>query len=179
MTQVQIVYILHLISYIAIGIAIASVPFLIYNWVDYTAAKKREEDSSGIFVAVFPIKSVGFFIGPVITGIICGAIITYIGTNSTFDFLNSLSGQYSVKVNDTKAENPEQLVAELKRVGHISAHHSHPTKIIRIEIESSKGRMLLHLRRDSDTPREYWVFNPAFDDMNEIGRLNTTVLDQY
>ena len=162
-----------------IAVAIASIPFLVYSQIKYTAAKKIERDSGGVFPAVFPVKSFGVFLGSIFIGILCVTIVIYFATDTSLKFLNSLSGQYSVKINNVVVENPGEVVAELKKVGHIMAHHSHPTTTVRVEIEGSNGHLVLHLRRDSDTPDEYWVFNPAFDDMNEIGRITTPIFDQY
>lgn len=174
-----LVYILHLISYAAIGIAIADAPFLLYYWIQYTAAKRTETASAGVIPAVFPRKSVGVFVGAVLTGIICGALITYFGRDASLDFLNSLPDDYTVTINETNPGNPKQVVAELKKVGNIMAQHSHPTNMIRVEIHSSNGDLILDLGRDSDDSNEYWVFNPSFDKMNEIGRIRTPIFSNY
>jgi len=84
-----------------------------------------------------------------------------------------------VLVDGKPAANSRAILDALKAVRPVGAHHSHPIKVLQIEIRAPAGSMSLSLGRDSQFPREYWVlYNPQFTDAG-IGRIETSELDAY
>ena len=85
----------------------------------------------------------------------------------------------SVAVRGAPLANGVQLVADLRNLGPVLAHHSHPTTAYVVTIQSARGPLVLVLGRDSDHPREYWVFYGGFYSTknNEVGRVFTSALD--
>jgi hypothetical protein len=59
----------------------------------------------------------------------------------------------------------------------VSAHHSHPTEKIVIEIIAQHKTYNFELRRDSKIENEYWVYHS--DKSREIGRIRTRIFGSY
>jgi hypothetical protein len=95
--------------------------------------------------------------------------------------LESLKSPTSVLVDGKAPPNEDEIIAELKKLAPLRAHHSHPTRQISVEISSGSDRLVLSLGRDSGNPREYWVFDPnhRITRSNEVGRIVTTAFDSY
>jgi hypothetical protein len=74
-----------------------------------------------------------------------------------------------------------QALAALESMRQVVGHHSHPTNEILVELWSGRDKLPLVLGRDSDFPREYWVFFPRYrsSHSNEIGRITTPAFDGY
>ena len=85
-----------------------------------------------------------------------------------------------VSVNGQPAKNSEEILNTLRGLSDLPAHHSSPTKRIRVDIHGTR-HITLELGRDSTNPREYWVFDPRhrITRNNEIGRIITPLFDAY
>jgi len=96
-------------------------------------------------------------------------------------FLQKLSGNYIVYINQQPVDDSDRIISALKQIAPYWAHHSHPTKRIRVDIRSDTSDLTLELGRDSDNPQEYWVFysESGVTSNNEIGRITTPVFDGY
>lgn len=55
------------------------------------------------------------------------------------------------------------IVSAWKELAPYWAHHSHPTKRIRVDIRTDVRDLRLELGRDSENLQEYWVFYPELD----------------
>lgn len=170
---------LNVICYSAVVAAIIALPFLLVNWVIYMKAQPVNR-----LVAVrsgFPTKSVRFFLISCLIGIVAGTIITTYARHDALKFIQSLSGNYTVYVNEQQVPDPDKIISALKELAPYWAHHSHPTKRIRVVIRTDVRELRLELGRDSGKPQEYWVFSPELDasGQNEIGRITTAAFDEY
>lgn len=59
-------------------------------------------------------------------------------------------------------------------------HHSRPDKKLNIELgNDSSNKFHILLRRDSDDPREYWVYFPQYNFKEEVGKLLTDSFKEY
>ena len=173
--------ILNLLFYLISIIPFIALPFLLVNWIRYM--KARSENRSR-FVPVppkLPTKSVLFFVVPIIVAITIAEIMTSRSRIEALNFLRDLPGHSKVYVNSQPARDPDAIVSVLKTTSTRLGHHSSPTKMIRVDIESEKGHLTLELGRDSGYAQEYWVFYPkyAVTSNNEIGRVTTPVFDEY
>jgi hypothetical protein len=94
--------------------------------------------------------------------------------------LESASRGAPVSINGQQVQNGDEVLIVLKGLRDLPAHHSHPVKRITVEV-SEHGHLLLWLGRDSDDPREYWVYYPRhlITRNNEIGRIITPLFDAY
>ena len=128
-----------------------------------------------------PLKSVLFFVAPIVIAIAIAEIVAERSRVEALNFLRDVSGKYKVYVNSQMAGNPDGIVSALKTTAPELAHHSHPTKMIRVDIETDKGVLTLQLGRDSGYAQEYWVFYPKYriTSNNEIGRVTTSAFDDY
>ena len=128
-----------------------------------------------------PLKSVLFFVAPIVIAIAVAEIVAERSRVEALNFLRDVSGKYKVYVNSQMAGNPDGIVSALKTTAPELAHHSHPTKMIRVDIETDKGVLTLQLGRDSGYAQEYWVFYPKYriTSNNEIGRVTTSAFDDY
>jgi hypothetical protein len=95
--------------------------------------------------------------------------------------LDALGETYQISINATPAPNPKEVLSAFRALRWLSAHHSSPTKRINVEIADGSHHIVLSLARDSNNPREYWVFYPKYyiTRHNKIGRIVTPVFDNY
>lgn len=170
---------LSIIGYLSFLAALVALPFLIVNWVVYM--KRRQASGPASPKPAFPRKSVGFFLVSCVTTIIVGGVITTYARREALNFIQRLPENYTVYVNEEQVRNSHKLISALKQIEPYWAHHSHPTKRIRILIRTDEGDLRLELGRDSDNPQEYWVFSLEHEvsSNNEIGRITTAAFDEY
>jgi hypothetical protein len=173
---------LNLIFYLVSAIPFVALPFLLVNWAKYMKARSENRSSFDPLPAKFPVRSVIFFAAPILLAIAIAGVMSSRSRLQALGFLRDLTGTYKVYVNSKPAHDPERVVSALKQVAPAPVgHHSHPTKMIRVDIQGETESLTLELGRDSSDPREYWVFNPTYrvTSNNEIGRVITTAFDDY
>ena len=172
--------ILNILFYVLSGTAIIALPFMVVNHVKYVKVSAANRSRIVPLPAKFPVKSVMFFVGPIILAIIIAQIVTSYGRYEVLSFLRELSGDYKIYVNAKPSHQPQKIAAALKEVAPQWGHHSHPTKMIPVEIQSDNGSLTLELGRDSGYAQEYWVFYPKYGitSNNEIGRVTTSVFNE-
>lgn len=173
--------ILNALFYVVGTATIIALPFLLVNWFRYMKVLGANRSRIVPLSAKLPVKSLIFFVGSIIVAIAISEIMTSYCRADTLDFLRDLSGNYNVYVDSQPAHEPAKVVAALKEVAPQLGHHSHPTEMIRVDIQSDKGNLTLELGRDSGNAQEYWVFYPRYGVTanNEIGRVTTPVFDKY
>ena len=73
-------------------------------------------------------------------------------------FLSSLRRleNIKIKINDEFHPNKNEIIYELLKTRNLSAHHSHPTDKIKIEIITNKDIIKIELGRDSENKNEYY-----------------------
>jgi hypothetical protein len=160
--------------------ALLALPVLVVNWLSYVVKKARARRSASVSYK-FPIKSVLLFSVPVLTGLCVGDLSIFTGRVEVMRAIDSLTNNAGVSINGKFIENPKAILSVIKTVHWVFPHHSHPTKRIDVEIFDQSRHLLLSLARDSDNPREYWVFYPKYyiTRSNEIGRVVTPAFDAY
>jgi hypothetical protein len=84
-----------------------------------------------------------------------------------------------VEINGVEAKDSAGLVDALRRMRHVNDHHTHPTALYDVSLETSNGPVVLRLRRDSFDEHDYWVFYSGFHstENNAIGHVVTPALD--
>ena len=95
--------------------------------------------------------------------------------------LKSAADDSVISVDGRPSANSRELLAVLRGVDRLPAHHSNPTKEIVIDVADRPSHLVLSVARDSGDPREYWVFYPKYfiTHSNNIGRIKTPLLDAY
>ena len=178
---INLVKLLNLLFYSVSIIPFIALPFLVVNWVRYMNARAENRSRFVPVPVKFPVKSVLSFAGPIIIAMAIAEIMASRSRAEALSFLRDLSGNYKVYVNSQQGHDPDGIVSALKATAPQLAHHSHPTKMIRVDIETDKGNLTLELGRDSGYAREYWVFYPKYrvTSNNEIGRVTTPCFDEY
>jgi len=85
----------------------------------------------------------------------------------------------AMTVNGTQVDKADDLIAALRNMHDTMAHHSHPTTGYRLSLKTSRGPLVLRVRRDSQEPHEYWVFYEDFysTTSNDVGHIFTDALD--
>ena len=172
---------LNTLFYLVSVIPFVALPFLFVNWAQYMKARAENRSRRVPLPAKAPLKSVLFFVVPIIVAIAIAEIVAARSRVEALTYLRNMSGNYRVFVNSQPANNPDAIIAALKTTGSRMAHHSSPTKMIHVDIQSDRGDLSLQLSRDSGYGQEYWVFYPKYriTSNNEIGRITTAVFDQY
>jgi hypothetical protein len=167
-------------SYCFAVLSIVAFGFLIANFVPYWAKRRGHQLSSANSGPGFPIKSAGIFVGAVLLTMFVVSTLTSLSRQDVLEFVND-SRELKVYVNSQPAANSEEIIAAVKTLQSMAAHHSHPTKRIRIEFHSEKGVVTIECGRDSANAQEYWVFYPKYSMTSdtEIGRITTAALDAY
>lgn len=173
-------YFLSLSVYLLAALSIIAFCFLIVNFLPYWAKRRVNRFPNENLGPGFPIKSAGFFVGAVLLTCLVVVIVTSNSREEVLAFVTE-SHDLQVYVNNQPARNPDEIIAAVKTLQSMAAHHSHPTKTIRLDLHSDKGVITIECRRDSANAQEYWVFYPKYTmtSDNEIGRIKTAALDSY
>jgi hypothetical protein len=173
--------ILNTLFYLVSVIPFIALPFLFVNWARYMKAQAENKSRRVPVPAKVPLKSVLFFAVPIIVAITIAEFVAARSRMEALTFLSNVSGNYRVYVNAQAAKNPGAIIAALKTTGSRMAHHSSPTRMIRVDIQSDRGDLSLQLGRDSSYAQEYWVFYPKYriTSNNEIGKVVTAAFDEY
>jgi hypothetical protein len=132
-------------------------------------------------IRVLAITSIAAFVLPTLLIFILSFPFISIVRRELKSYLRELSPKASVIVNGEQVKNPHLIIEELKKLKSFWAHHSHPEHYFRLEISDVNDGLTLYTARDSNRPNEYWIFYPGFDYSysNEIGRITTSVFDDY
>jgi len=98
-------------------------------------------------------------------------------------FIGDAAGDEPIlRINGEIIQQPAAYLSELAALRWYAPHHSHPERErIQLEIMRRHKSIALELGRDSQRQDEYWVFYPKYTITtdNEIGRIRTTVFDEY
>jgi hypothetical protein len=131
------------------------------------------------FATRWTLPKVVFGVGVIATLIVAGSSKS-IAQFQVLQLLESEPADTPIFVDGRQVQNGGEILTELKRLGDLPAHHSQPVKTITVEV-AGRSHLTLWLRRDSNEPREYWVFDPShlITRNNEIGRIVTPVFDAY
>jgi hypothetical protein len=150
-------------------------PWLLINFFRF----RRAYRTLSAPLARFPIISVSLFLVPILFISFAGSILAIHERNRVLQFLDNPGTDETVMVDGIRSNNNSEVLAALKNLAPLAAHHSHPTETLVVDIRSSRGEIHLKLGRDSGNKEEYWVFSPTywFTTRNEIGRLQTQVFD--
>lgn len=143
--------------------------------------RRKEKRRMTIFWKILPFLSAALFVIPILLIFILGGFMQRVVRNEVKSFLRNVSPNVTAKVNGQPARDPNMIIAELSKVAPLAAHHSHTTKRIRVEITDNNNGLVVELRRDSSRDQEYWVFYLGYGNtfVNEIGRINTNIFDDY
>jgi hypothetical protein len=166
--------------YVCGAIAVAALPFMLVNTVraTYKAPLRPTELQRWEYM---PLKSMTLFGGSIILCMLISTVVSAIAQRDALTFLASLTGPHSLTVDGRAMVEEGTIVSDLKAVHYTIGHHSHPTKMLRISIQSEGKALELNLGRDSGRPQEYWVYvaSDRFRAGNDIGRIVTSALDGY
>ena len=97
-----------------------------------------------------------------LVGLAAASTSTGIGHDEVLRKLDSLKPNCRVSINGKTVLNSQEVISILKTLDWVPAHHSHPTTRITVDITDHAPRLVFSLGRDSDDPREYWVFWPKY-----------------
>jgi len=98
--------------------------------------------------------------------------------------LNVLKPPYRVQLNGRDTTEPAAIVAALRAVTTVPAHHSGPDRPFLLDISDRQYNVLVTLAEDSQRPDEFWVFrtppksSPASLGQ-EVGRITDPNLRRY
>ena len=169
-----------LLFYCAGAVAILALPILIVNCIRYARAAASVPRAERW--ADFPIKTVGFFVVPILIVIAIASIVVPRAREEVLGFLNELSGTYAVSINDRPASDPAMIVTVLKGMYPSPEDRSSPSvERIRVAISGSRGTLNLELARTRGNHQDYRVYYPKSPVTagNEIGRIRTGAFDNY
>lgn len=167
---------------VAFATTMISLPFLLVNWFRYVRQVQADHSMRPDWAkGTIPAKSIMAFVLSIGIGMSAASISTDEACRRVMDFLGSASAIDAISINGKAFSTPHVLLQELRTLHQIPAHHTHPVGNIAIQVSTGTQCLELSLGRDSSNPREYWVFYPKYNvtAKNEIGRIQTSVLDGY
>jgi hypothetical protein len=102
--------------------------------------------------------------------------------NAREQLLAAVNRSIRVRFEGRTLDRSTAILAVLKSLHHVAAHHTGPTNPLRLELLARDTIIAITLARDSDTPGEYWVYTPGQNWHNdplgqEAGRINNPSLD--
>lgn len=105
-----------------------------------------------------------------------------IGRERVREFVKSMSRDAHVLVDGEYFldDRARALLEPLAGLESVPAHHSHPEEAFHVLLLDGDRHMELELCRDSERPREYWVYilnAGRHRELNDVGRITTDVLD--
>jgi len=107
-------------------LAVIAAPFFLLGWSNYLSRRPEQ--------GVFPIKSVLFFVVPLLIAALAYGSSTLIAQCEVAEFLHSASSQYTVSIDGLIVQKPDQILETLRGFGDLPAHHSSRGRILQIDI---------------------------------------------
>src|SRR5437868_13388045 len=120
---------LNIAAYFFFAISFLAIPIMLVSLFRYRKLSKEQKDS-GAFKSF--LIGIGSFVIPLMLSMILSMRVQSMGLQEVSDYFNSLDKPYTIKVNGTPVTNEEEVVMALKSTGPKMAHHSHPTKMIKV-----------------------------------------------
>jgi hypothetical protein len=175
-----------LLDVIAVGLflwTLIALPVFLLNWFlyIYRCYGRKWRPSSLRSRNKAPMKSTRAFLIPIATFLAVCELSTSTARQQVRHRINSLGPGSTVSVNGAVVQNPSDVLDALNDLRWERGHHSHPTKKIGVVISDQSGHVVLTLARDSENPKEYWVFLPKYwiTSKSEVGRIKTSAFDNY
>jgi hypothetical protein len=149
-----------------------------WSWLRYRYQSTRGRSSP--LPRLFPRITVISFVALVFLMSATASVVEMAAKSEMKPYLNDVEN-VQVSINGAVVPDPAPVLDALRSMTSVMAHHSHPTRRLHVVIRSEEGSVALDLDRDSQRPREYWVFYPAYRTtaVNEIGRVTSSVFDSY
>lgn len=172
---------LDLIARASVITALLSAPFFLFSCIPYFASRHRGPAST--------LASLSFsvFMSSVVFGLFAGWAATSIARGVVKEKLRAASDRCDISIDGEPTQNRREILEVLRTMHWSPGHHSHPTtdinrtNAINIDVSCDPERIMLRLARDSEDPREYWVFVPKYwiTSTSEVGRIKTSLFDSY
>jgi hypothetical protein len=166
----------------ALAATFLAVPAFMVNLVRFFTTRSKPARFASRSIAAFPIKSAALLVLSTAAVFASGAGAISTSRREVLAFLQQPPTRLRVHVNGAAIENSEPIILCLRSIANSPAHHSHATTVITIDIYDAAGRTLsLELGRDSQNPREYWVFvkKTSRGLIWDIGSIRTPLFDAY
>src|SRR5215831_854727 len=124
-------------------LAFMAMPFLLVNWSRYWLALRRAPFPHSRALVPFPTKTVLFFVMPIAVAFITANVAMATSQEKVLEFLREPGAtQFTVLVNGRPVANGSEVVLALRGVSAwYWAHHSHPTKRVRVQIDGPSGQL--------------------------------------
>lgn len=172
---------LHILSCLVVVLPIFAFVFFAVNMAKYVKSGQAASDKRTNSLKNIPIKSLTCAVGSLAIVLILSDLANTGARNDLKRSLDKISSEAAVSLNGELVANPNEMVAALKKVVPLQAHHTTITKKLRLEILSNDNILIVELGRDEGIPQEYWVFYPKYRWRlySEVGRIVTDVFDDY
>ena len=165
----------NIIAYASIITGVISAPLFLFSCIPYIARRNSGPASR--------VASVSFvvFVLSIVVGLTSSWLASSTAREEVGRKLQAAGDKSQISINGKPAPNSKEILSVLRTLHTSPGHHSHPTHAIGIGVSDDPESLTLLLARDSDDPKEYWVFFPKYwiTSTKEIGRIKTSEFDGY
>jgi hypothetical protein len=117
-------------------LSIIALGFLVVNFARHMSKRSSNRFSTGNAEPAFPVKSAVVFVGASLLTLLVALSVTSLSRREVLKFISDAQA-LSVYVNNQPASNSDEIVAALKTLQPVAAHHSHHTRTIKIELHTT------------------------------------------
>jgi len=139
-------------------------------------AQRNRKPNVKIYYPPAYFTAVTIFLAVIFSGFVIGYFIKWAAFQEIEPRL--FARVTAVTVDGKRLRDFTAFVASLREIHEPIGHHSHPTKLVRVNLTTASGPLKLNLERDSGVSSEYWVSNPSFYG-GYVGRIETNALDGF
>jgi hypothetical protein len=170
----------HIAKYVGVllfSTAFVSLLLFLFNFVRYESIRRVAGRPS----RPFPVISLSVCLGSFFFLFLIVDIMASQVRSEVTNFVREANGA-QVTINREVVADPASVLGALRLILGDTPRHSFPKTALHIVIRRKNDTLELDLARDSERPREYWVFYPAGQTIragSEIGRIESGAFDAY
>ncbi len=161
---------------ITLFILFFSILFFLGRMVHNASLKKNNK----LFIYIVPWKTLVFTFMFFILYISLRMYMEYKVRIEVINFIYSNENNIEIYCNNEKIDTNSKVLIELTKMKMMFNHHTGGQGEFLLVLKNNKNEYInLLIKQDSKVLNEYWVFYPKLSLKYEIGRIHTTVFDNY
>ncbi len=164
------------ITDISLFILVFSILFFMGKMVHNASLKENNK----LFIYIVPWKTLVFTLIFFILYISLRMYIEYKVRTEVINFIYSNENNIKIYCNNEKIDTNSKVLDALTKMKMMFNHHTGGQGEFVLVLKNKNNEYVnLLMKQDSKVLNEYWIFYPYLSMKNEIGRIHTTVFDNY